>query len=221
MKKVSLLFRLAGLLTLILMAAAYAFPAEAAHVASVLHLAGPDLSMHVASCVAVGNITSQDCGANPGGTVNLWVARRRDVATIPPPGADGVTIAQPITMKTGKAFAKWEFTQDTGELTHKSVGDAGNKSVTKEVTTYVPRGNAQVDAEINKAINGDFIIIVEDGLGQKRIGGNLLRGMIFDHDYKSGKKGTDKNGTDFKFLGEGFSHVPYYYDAAIPVTAGV
>ena len=206
-----------SLLTLVLAVLALVFPAEAALVAGVLHL-GDASQFTLAGCAAVGNIVSEDCGANPGGTVNLWVARRRDVATLPNPASGTVTVTAPLTMKAGKFFAKWEFAQDTGDLNHKTTGDPGNKSVTMEVNTYVPRGNELIDAVINEAINGDFIVIVEDGLGQKRIAGDLLRGVIFDHDYKSGKKGTDKNGTDFKFGGEGFGHVPYYYDAAIPVT---
>jgi hypothetical protein len=207
-------YKVLSALSLILMVAAAFFPAETHEMALALGIGGSGLIS--AGCAAVGNIVSEDCGANPGGTVNIWVARRRDVESIPAPTAGGVTITTGISMKVGKYFAKWEFAQDTGNLNHKSVGDPGNKSVSYELNTYVPRGNALIDKEVNNAINGDYIVIVEDGLGQKRIAGSLLRGVIFDHDYNTGTKGTDKNGTAFKFLGEGFGNVPYYYDAAIP-----
>lgn len=173
------------------------------------------------SCLPVAEIVADDCGANPGGTNTLWVARKRHVKSIPEPTAGTVIISEPIVMEDGFGFVKWDHAQDTGEINHGSVGDPGNKSVKTDVNTYVPRGNPDVDAQVNAALNGEFIVIVEDGLGQKRIAGDKRRGMIFDHDYKSGKKGTDKNGTDFKFAAEGLSHVPYYYQAAIPVAAAV
>ena len=59
--------------------------------------------------------------------------------------------------------------------------------------------------------------LARDSKGQLRMAGDKYRGVKFEHDYKSGKKGTDKNGTDFKFSGEGFTHVPYYYTGAIPL----
>lgn len=217
--KVPTWYKVLSVLCLMLMVGAALFPAESHALGLTLGLTGSGLVS--AGCAAVGNIAAEDCGANPGGTVNLWLARRRDVATLPAPVAGSVTIEQPLTMKAGKYFAKWDFAQDTGNLTHKSVGDAGNKSVSVELNTYVPRGNATIDAVVDNAINGDFIVIVEDSLGQKRLAGSLLRGVTFDHDYQSGTKGTDKNGTAMKFSGEGFGNVPFYYDAAIPVLPAV
>ena len=111
----------------------------------------------------------------------------------------------------------WDFATDTGEITHKSTGDAGNQSVSMEVSTNVPRGDAKIDTVIQKALNGDFVAAGRDSNGNTRLIGDEFRGVKFEHDYKGGKKGTDKNGTDFKFSGEGFTHVPYYYTAALPV----
>ncbi len=161
-------------------------------------------------------IVVDDC-PNAGGLTNLHVIRRRDIDVFPAPGDDGVTISTAIVPKTGVKFVPWEFATDTGEITHKSTGDAGNQSVSMEVTTNVPRGDATIDAVIQKALNGDFVVAGRDSNGNTRLIGDEFRGVKFEHDYKSGKKGGDKNGTDFKFSGEGFTHVPYYYTAALPV----
>lgn len=226
--KISYALGIFSLLMAALMLSVHLFPAPAAELAHAVPYLGSvydalvtvPAGVALAGCLPIVAITEDDdCGANPGGTNTLYVARKRDVLSIPEPGEDGVTISTAIQMKPGKAFVKWDFAEETGDINHKSEGDPGNKSVSTDVNTYVPRGVASVDSVINAAINGSFIVIVEDALGQKRIAGDLRKGMTFDHDYKSGKKGTDKNGTDFKFANTGFSHVPYYYTAAIPVVA--
>ncbi len=163
-------------------------------------------------------MTLDEC-PNAGGLTDLFVIRRRDIKTWPAVAADGVTLTGPIVPIDGSGFVKWDFASDTGEVNHKSSGDAGNQSVVQELNTNLPRGSAEVDAVIAKALNGDFILIGRDSNGNPRLAGDKNRGMKFDYDYKSGKKGTDKNGTDFKFAGEGFTHPPYYYTAAIPMKA--
>ncbi len=176
-------------------------------------------AMMAGVCLPITNIVAEDCGSNPGGLTDLHVIRRRDITTFPEADADGVTIATAIVPKTGEGFVKWDFATDTGDLNHKSNGDQGNQSITHEINTYIPRGIATIDSVIQAAVNGDFVVIGTDSNGNRRILGDKRRGVKFDYDYKSGKKGTDKNGTDFKFTGEGFTHVPYYYTAAIPLKA--
>jgi hypothetical protein len=227
--KVSNLLGIIGLLAVTLMLFVSNFPTASAELAHLVPAVGSFYDAHVALLVAGSSIVAclpiaaiveeDDCGSNPGGTNELYVARKRDVESIPAPGADKVTISTPIVMKPGKAFVKWDHAQDTGDINHKSEGDPGNKSVSTDVNCYVPKGNPAIDSVVQSALNGEFIVIVVDGKGQQRIGGDLLRGLIFDHDYKSGKKGTDKNGSDFKFATTGMGHVPFYYTAAIPLVA--
>jgi hypothetical protein len=161
-------------------------------------------------------IEADDC-PNPGGLTDIHVIRRRDIDEFPAVGADKVTISTPIVPKTGAKFVPWAFAQNTGEINHNSTGDAGNQSINHNLNVYVPRGSAVIDAVIQSALNGDFVVAGRDSNGNMRLIGDEFRGVKFEHDYKSGKAGTDKNGTDFKFSGEGFGHVPYYYTAALPV----
>jgi hypothetical protein len=200
------------------MAAAYAIsPEHGQAVLAAVTGIGTVSGMHLACVVVpVEAIVLDEC-PNPGGLTDLMVIRRRDIDTFPEPDADKVTISTPIVPKVGCGFVPWEFAQETGQVNHKSSGEPGNKTITQEVKTYVPRGSAATDAVIQSAINGDFVVIGRDANGNQRIAGDKHRGVIFDHDYKSGLKGTDKNGTDFTFAADGFAHVPYYYTAAIPV----
>ncbi|GAB2954734.1 hypothetical protein GCM10027048_20310 [Hymenobacter coalescens] len=187
------------------------------HAALLLHSLGSTV-LTAGVCLPLDHIVEDDCGANPGGTVDLYVMRRRDIQTFPEPAEEGdVVLTQPIVPKAGKGFVKWDHATDTGDVNHKSNGDEGNQSVSVEQNVYIPRGNPNTDKVINSALNGSFVVISRDSLGQLRVLGNQRRGVKFDYDYKSGKKGTDKNGTDFKFSGEGFASVPLYYEAAIPL----
>lgn len=170
------------------------------------------------TCLPLDHIVGEDCGANPGGTTELYAIRRRDILTFPEPDEEGsLIISDPIVPKTGKGFVKIDFATDTGDLNHKSGGDAGNQSVSMDQNLYVPRGNPVIDKTVNAMLNGDYVTISRDATGQLQIGGDKYRGLKFDYDYKKGKKGSDKNGSDLKFAGEGFSHLPYYYEAAIPM----
>jgi len=219
--------RCGALLSVLLLVAAFAFPHEAMAVAHYLSPAhGP---LVLASLTGIGSgstlacvivpieaIVRDEC-PNPGGLTDLHVIRRRDILTFPEVDEDGVTISTALVPKPGCGFVPWDFATDTGEINHKSAGDVGTQSVGQELNVYIPRGEAKTDAVIQKALNGDFVVAGRDSNGNLRLCGDKYRGVKFDYDYKSGKKGTDKNGADFKFSGEGFTHVPYYYTAALPL----
>jgi len=229
MKKLFPALKMGLFLMALLLLATSLFPDQALalaqavpHGADVLHALVGDAAAGgtMLGCVVVpiAEIILDDC-PNPGGLTDIHVIRRRDILTFPDPGADKVTISTAIVPKAGCGFVPWEFAQDSGEINHKSAGDAGNQSIAHDLNVYVPRGSATTDAVIQSALNGDFVVIGRDSNGNLRIAGDKRRGVKFEHDYKSGKKGNDKNGTDFKFSGEGFTHVPFYYTAAIPLKA--
>ena len=202
------------------------FPAQAQAVANcvphgaafITFLVGTGGSALACIVVPIGEIVEDNC-PNPGGLTDIHVIRRREIKTFPEVDADGVTISTALVPEVGCGFVPWAFAQDSGEVNHKSGGDAGNQSISHELNVYVPRGSAKTDAIIQAALNGDFVVAGRDSNGNLRLVGDKRRGVKFEHDYKSGKKGSDKNGTDFKFSGEGFTHVPFYYTAALPMKA--
>lgn len=155
-------------------------------------------------------------GANPGGVVKTYVIDKDDITLIPAVGPDGVTITTAITVKDGKGFALWDFAQDTGDFNFKLSGDPGSQAFEHTIGLYIPRFTPEIAAVYNNLPNGEFIIIQEDANGQKVIHGDLTRPLVPNLDYKSGKKFTDKNGSEVGFSA-GNGHVPYFYTAAIPL----
>jgi len=167
-------------------------------------------------CVSVAGI-SEECGPNPGGQNKLYVIAKRDLQSISAVVEASYSIAT-VTPKTGKGFVVWDFALDTGELTSETVGDQGNQACKVGVAVYVPRSNPRVDKIINSSYNSEFVVIVEDALGQKKIAGNTRRGLMFTSKYTSGKKFDDKNGREVGFTG-GQSNEPYFFTGEIPILA--
>lgn len=166
-------------------------------------------------CVSLGSIRNK-CGANPGGSVEMYVINKEDVASFPTVGEDGVTLSGGIIPKEGKGFAKWDFLQDTGSFDFKLSGDPGSQAFEHIVAAYIPRFNPQIAGIYNGLPNSEVIIIKVDGVGQKLVFGDLQRPLIPNLDYKSGKKFNEKNGAELSFTC-GNSHVPYFVTGVIPV----
>lgn len=179
-----------------------------------LHPAGVSL----AAAPIIAGIKQSTFGANPGGTTKLFVIPFEDVESIPAPGPDGVTVATDIAPKAGKAFAEWEFAQDTGQITAKVTGDQGSQVYELEKKIYISTITPEIQAVLQACVNRRFIIVVVDGRGQKVIGGDLLRPMSLEQNQTTGAKFNDKSGTELTFKC-GSSHAPYFYTGAIPLQA--
>lgn len=188
-------------------------PAEAGAL-DLLNAVGAE-GLVLATCVSVASI-DEFCGPNPGGQNAIYVINKRDIATLPAPAANTHTIATAIVPKAGKGFVKWDFALDTGELTSESIGEQGNQSCKVGVGVYIPRSNPVIDKVINDCYNGQFVVIVVDGLGQKKVGGSLERGLSFTTKYNSGKKFDENNGREVGFTG-GMANEPYFYTGEIPL----
>lgn len=208
-----------GILAALALIACIAFPAEA-HT-----LLGLDASHIVDTTVGIGApylgyvsvaAIKRTRGANPGGLVEFYIIDKDDLLDLPAPADGKVTITAAITAKPGKGFTKWEFAQDTGDFNFKLSGDPGSQSFEHTVGIYIPRFTPEIAEEYNKLPNGEYVIIKVDANGNQIVNGDLVRPMIPNLDYKSGKKFNDKNGAEVGFAA-GNGHVPYFYTGEIPV----
>ncbi|RDC63283.1 hypothetical protein [Adhaeribacter pallidiroseus] len=172
-------------------------------------------SMVLATCISVASIKEDECGANTGGLYELYVVLKRDILTWPGFKAGSkVVLDGDIVLKTGKKWAKWDFAEDTGEITFKSEGEAGSQTFSQETGVYIPRMNEEIAEVVANALNGKFVVAVKTPDDKVMIGGSQKRPMKFDIDYKSGKKYNDKNGGDYKFT-VGTNHPPLFYDGEL------
>ena len=171
------------------------------------------------ACFSVGSIEEEECGPNSGGIYELYVIAKRDIGSFPPLKADStVELVGNIVPKDGKAWAKWDFSEETGEITYKSTGDAGSQAFEQALAVFIPGSTPKITDIVNKALNGSYVVAVVDPAGQIRIGGTDKRGMTFNIDHKSGKKSLDKNGGDYTFAC-GIGHPPLFYTGTLPLVA--
>ncbi len=176
-------------------------------------------SMMLGSCISVASIQDDECGPNTGGIYELYVISRNDILTFPELKANSkVELDGEIVLKPGKAWAKWDFAEDTGEIAFKSEGEAGSQTFTQETGVYIPRMTPTIANIIANALNGKFVVAIVNPNELVNIGGTKIRPMKFDIDYKSGKKFNDKNGGEYKFA-VGISHPPLYYTGQLPTVA--
>ncbi|TPE43968.1 hypothetical protein [Pontibacter mangrovi] len=215
-------FKFLGLIAVVVMliaaVSAFAVPADSAvmHFVQDLGLVSSGSTM-LGMCVSFASIKNK-CGANPGGTSELYIINKVDVDETqwPELGADGVTYAGPIVPKAGKGFAKWDFAQDTGDFGFTLSGDPGSQSFEHTVGVYIPRFNPEISKVYKDLPNAEIIAVKIDANGQKIVFGDLQRPLTPKLDYKSGKKFNEKNGAEFG-LTVGNNHPPYFYSGDIPV----
>lgn len=165
-------------------------------------------------CISVASIP-EVCGANVGGIMpEIYVISKEDVNAAFVVESDGITINTDIAPKSGKGWAKWDLPIDTPEFGSKGDGDPGSQVITQEINGFIPRMTKANSLIFQGALNTKlFVLVKHDGV--TRLLGDWNRPVSFTYDTKSGKKGKDKKGTDFKFMGEGYTHDPYFYTGVI------
>lgn len=142
---------------------------------------------------------SQDCSSVSGGVVALWMAYKKDVATIPAPVALTGAIADNITMVSGKYFVPLEFVDDNGGAKEDSQGDPGFGKQKTTITVVLKGQKAQVNRYINRIINGSYVVIFTDAEDQTWVGGTPKKGFQMSSKKDWGTKGDDKSTVTIEF----------------------
>lgn len=119
------------------------------------------------ACQSLTLLTGMDCRcqASVGGIKRILLADR-DAVTVTVDDATKEISA--ITLAKGKKFAEWRFRKNTGNYTSTATIDPtiGNSAVTTEVNLQFSRAENTKRLEIQTALNGAAVVIVEDMYGQ-------------------------------------------------------
>jgi hypothetical protein len=163
-------------------------------------------------CVSLKNVTRQ-CGANPPGIITLYAVRAAEVTSIP--DATYNTISGDLVMASGKKFAVWEFSEESGKLEEKAIGEIDGRSYDCMLDIFIPGVDATNDFMFDNALNDRFILISKDGSGNLRIHGEVGRGMRMEVcEFTTGDKPETRRGTTLQFK-RNFGHKSYFYTGAI------
>jgi hypothetical protein len=163
-------------------------------------------------CVSLKNIT-RGCGANSPGIIAAYIIRASEVTAIPT--AVYNTVSTNITLASGKGFALWEFSEESGKLEEKAIGEIDGRSFDSTIDIFIPGVDATQDYMYDNGINDRFILITKDGTGNFRITGEVGRGLRMEVcEFTSGDKPETRRGTTLQFK-RNFSHKSYFYTGAI------
>lgn len=124
-----------------------------------------------------------------------------------------------LVMKTGKKLFQLYLTDDTGEFSIESVGEADAKSFVEHLTIFHPGLQKSILGFINTVKNDNLVFIVEDAEGQLYLMGDASRPAVYagaPDGGGTGKESSARKGMSMEFTYKtGNVHV---YTGAIPLT---
>ena len=160
-------------------------------------------------CTNLATIT-RECGSGvrPGIATRLYVACKDEVTAIPAAADHEITTA--FTMDTDKFFRTWDISQMDSSYICEPQGDMDARFYKSTVSFFIPAIAAAKSFILNGITNGEFLVLVADAKGQKRLLGDLTRGAFISFQEQT----NDKNGYVITIEWES-NIMPYYYTSTI------
>ena len=158
-----------------------------------------------------------DCRCEPsvGGIKRILIANHDDVT----PTVDEATKEiSAITLAKGTKFTEWRFRKNTGSYTSTATVDPtiGNSAVTTEVNLQFSRAENTKRLEIQTALNGSAVVIVEDMYGQHIYLGLDNEVTITSAVMQSGTATSDLSGFTLTFQ-DVAEELPHFIAAGVKV----
>lgn len=161
-------------------------------------------------CVVELVAIEESCGNNTAGNTFLYLANEDDILNVPDPDAGTSTISTAITMKTGKQFFPFGFTED--RCRHNEATN-DNDALIGTITTFFAKDDAVKRHQFFNMIGGKFAVIITDGNGETKV----IRNARWRPEFDSGENPeNDQNGytATIRYKGQ---HAKMY-TAAVPLT---
>jgi hypothetical protein len=164
------------------------------------------------SCCTTLNHIARECGTGirPGLKTTVYVACKDDVATIPADNGTSHTVASNITMASTKTFKVWDISQLDSSFVCEPQGDMDSRYFKSTVQIFIPAMSAAKSAVLSGITNGEYVVIVADAKGQRRLLGDLLRGAYITTQEQT----NDKNGYVVTIEWES-NETPFFYTGTI------
>lgn len=147
-----------------------------------------------------------------GGIVDIQVARKHDVLTIPDP-VEGVVYGD-ITFKPGTGFVQWQVTQQSAGIRSNSRTTREGPSKSNQLPLRIPKDRALVRRMLDLAENDEFIVLFKYPTSKLKLFGLLDAPVRFEYDHDGGTNFADGNFYNARFYFEGPDNT-YFYEGAI------
>lgn len=145
---------------------------------------------------------------NKGGILQIDIARKVDVVSIPSP-VYGVIVGD-IIFAAGAGFTSWEVTLETPRI--KSSSKASREGTTKNspLTFSIPKDNSVTRQQLLRAEQDEFIVSFKDSNGNRKLFGLKEAPVRFIFDHDGGGRLSDGNRYDCQFYYEGPDNINFY-----------
>lgn len=173
--------------------------------------------------ISLNNDVDWEDGRNntPGIQQNIYMALKRDIATIPKPiitdplligdqnASKLVTITDNIVMNSYKQFRKLYSTLEAGELRSALQGERDGKSFKAELETFMPGSKAEFFGFVSLIKNSTLLALIPDMDDQTYMLGDEKFGLqLINFQWGTGKGPSDRKGGTLTF--DFNSNVPLY-----------
>jgi hypothetical protein len=153
---------------------------------------------------------------NLGSILELQVARKADIVSIPAP-IDGVIYGD-IEFEPGTGFVTWSFTQDTASVNSDGKVSREGFSKVNRLPFKIPKGRANLTAMFDRATEDELIVLYKEN-GKQKIFGTLEAPVKFTYSHKTGENLSDPNHYACSFYYEGPDNA-FEFDGKIEVVPG-
>jgi hypothetical protein len=159
------------------------------------------------------NITRLSASDNLGGIVELRVARKAVIDTIPEP-VNGIVYGD-ITLKAGGSFFTWKATQESASLRSNSRQSKEGVSRQNQIPFRIPKDREDIYFMLEQAEEDEFVVLVKYPNAKWKIFGLLDSPVQFEFDHDSGSAFADGNFYSCRFYYEGPGNL-FFYNGSTP-----
>lgn len=156
------------------------------------------------------NTINAKCDKSVGGIKRILIGEFDKVSNV---AMDSDAVITAVTRTQGSKFESWSFRPNTGSYTSTFESDPaiGNSTVTTEVALQFSRAEAQKRLNIQSALNGACIVVVEDMYGNYLYLGQMRPVYVTSATMVSGTNNNDLSGftVTFQDINE---EIPHYIE---------
>lgn len=160
------------------------------------------------------NITRYKGIDNLGGIIDIRVARKSEIVSIPEP-VNGIIYGEPV-LAAGKSFVQWIATPESPKIKSNAKLSREGTARTNSIEFIVPRDRPELQQMFAQASEDEFILLYRYPNATWKLFGSIDCPVQFEYDHDSGSAYADRNEYGCRFYYEGPDNRYFYNYSSIP-----
>jgi len=165
------------------------------------------------------NISQASGSINLGGIVEILVARKDEIESIPSPF--GGVVSGQITFKPNSVgFVRWQVTQESTGIKSEDRSNREGSFKSNYIDFIVPRDRPDLRVMFDQSLEDEFVVVFRYANNKSKIFGSLQSPVRFSYSHDSGKSFASGNFVSARFYYDGPDNI-YFYDGTPVTTPGI